>query len=74
MKRTLNISKKLRTFLEEKMLLEKFRDNAYNPECNGGKNSKNTDISNAFLWAKTPEKHDFWKKLDKEFDSILYES
>jgi hypothetical protein len=74
MKRILNISKELREFLEEKMLLEKFRDNTYNSECIGCRNDKNTNISNAFLWDKTPEKYDFWKKLDEEFNNILYES
>lgn len=64
-------TKRLKNFLRSKKLLTRFKLNSRN--CITGIDTpfiSGKYISSYFIWSGTPEGHDFWKNIDREFDSL----
>lgn len=56
-------------FLKKHEAYEKFMKNLYDEKC-GGLCEDCSDISDAFMWAGTPERYKYWSKLNTEWNEI----
>ena len=71
---------KLEKFLREKGAYEAFVQNLYDGKCFGSmamdeydnlnECMDNVPIDDAFLWRDTPERHDYWSRLNDKFSKL----